>query len=110
VTTPVPTPRRGEVWFADIPGDKRRPVLILTRDPMGRLLHSVVCAPITSRIRGLATEVAVGPEAGLVSGSVANFDNTFLLSRSRLVRRLGRASAPTMDHACAAIQVALGCR
>jgi mRNA interferase MazF len=103
-------PRRGEVWFADVPGDKHRPVLVLTRDPMGRLLHSVVCAPITSRIRGLATEVAVGPEAGLVAASVANFDNTFLLSRSRLVRRLGRASVSTMEQACTAIETALGCR
>jgi len=77
---------------------------------MGRLLHSVVCAPITSRIRGLATEVAVGPEAGLVAASVANFDNIFLLSRSRLVRRLGRASAAAMAHACSAVEAALGCR
>lgn len=77
---------------------------------MGRLLPSVVCAPITSRIRGLATEVALGAEAGLVEESVANFDNTFLLSRSRLVRRLGRASVATMEQACAAVETALGCR
>ncbi|MBI2777519.1 MAG: type II toxin-antitoxin system PemK/MazF family toxin [Chloroflexi bacterium] len=106
----TPAPRRGEVWFAEVPGDKRRPVLVLTRDPMGRLLPSVVCAPITSRIRGLATEVALGAEAGLVEESVANFDNTFLLSRSRLVRRLGRASVATMEQACAAVETALGCR
>ena len=36
-------PRRGEVWFADVAGDKRRPVLVLTRDPMGRHLRSVSC-------------------------------------------------------------------
>ena len=106
----TPAPRRGEVWFAEVPGDKRRPVLVLTRDPMGRLLHSVVCAPITSRIRGLATEVALGPGAGLVAESVANFDNTFLLARSRLERRLGRASDDTMEQACAAVETALGCR
>jgi len=101
--------RRGEVWFADVPGDKRRPVLILTRDPMGRVLHSVICAPITSTIRGLATEVAVGPEAGLVSESVANFDNTLLLARTRLQRRLGRATDRTMEAACAALVIAAGC-
>ncbi len=101
--------RRGEVWFAEVPGDKRRPVLILTRDPMGRLLHSVICAPITSTIRGLATEVPVGPEAGLVSESVANFDNTLLLARTRLQRRLGQASDGTMEAACAALVIAAGC-
>jgi mRNA interferase MazF len=98
------------VWFADVPGDKRRPVLVLTRDPMGRLLHSVICAPITSTIRGLATEVALGPDAGLVQASVANFDNTFLLARRHLVRRLGRAPATAMEAACRALAIAVGCR
>lgn len=103
-----PVARRGEVWFADVPG-KRRPVLVLTRDPMGRLLHSVICAPITSKRRGLATEVVLGPEAGLAHESVANFDNTFLLARPRLIRRLGRAGATTMDAACRALATATGC-
>jgi len=101
--------RRGDVWFADVPGDKRRPILVLSRDPMGGLLHSVICAPITSTIRGLETEVAIGRDAGLLQKSVANFDNTFLLSRRRLVRRLGRADAATMRAACRALAIAAGC-
>ena len=105
----APEARRGEVWFADIPGDKRRPVLVLSRDPMGRLLHSVICAPITSNIRGLTTEVALGRDAGLAQRSVANFDNTFLLSRRRLLRRLGKAKQATMKAACAALATAIGC-
>ena len=103
-----PGAHRGEVWFADVPG-KRRPVLVLSRDPMGRLLHSVICAPVTSRRRGLATEVVLGPEVGRAHGSISrNFDNTFLLARSRLLRRLGRASRATMDDACRALGTASG--
>ena len=105
-----PVPRRGEVWFAEVPGDKRRPVLVMTRDPLGQFLHAVICAPITSTIRGLATEMRLGPEAGLLQDSVANFDNTFLLSRARLVRRLGRVSASSMEEACRALATATGCR
>jgi mRNA interferase MazF len=105
----IPAARRGEVWFAEVPGDKRRPVLVLSRDPMGGLLHSVICAPITSKVRGLDTEVALGRAAGLTRHSVANFDNTFLLSRRRLVRRLGRADAATMRAACRALAIAAGC-
>jgi mRNA-degrading endonuclease toxin of MazEF toxin-antitoxin module len=41
--------------------------------------------------------------------SVANFDNVFLLSRRRLLRRLGRASRATMDAACVAMATATGC-
>lgn len=106
---PWPAARRGDVWFADVLGDKRRPVLVLTRDPMGRLLRSVICAPITSNARGLTTEVPLGPEAGLRSPSVANFDNTFLLARRRLIRRLGRAGRSTMVDACHALAIATGC-
>jgi mRNA-degrading endonuclease toxin of MazEF toxin-antitoxin module len=97
------------LWFAEVPGDKRRAVLVLSREPMGRLLHSVICAPVTSKTRGLATEVALGREAGLAHKSVANFDNTFLLSRRRLIRRLGRADRATMEAACRALLIATGC-
>jgi mRNA interferase MazF len=105
----LPAASRGEVWFASVPGDKRRPVLVLSRDPMGRVLRSVICAPVTSTIRGLGTEVPLDRDAGLAHRSVANFDNTFLLPREMLVRRLGLANAQTMDAACRALATATGC-
>lgn len=104
-----PAARRGEVWFADVPGDKRRPVLVLTRDPLGGILHSVICTPVTTTVRDLLTEVSLGRESGLAHESVANFDNTMLLARKRLIRRLGRASPESMQRACAALLVATGC-
>ncbi len=107
--TELPAPRRGDVWLASVPGDKRRPVLVLSRDPMGRILRSVICAPVTSTIRGIGTEVPVGEDAGLVRPSVANFDNTLLLPRGSLIRHLGRAGTGTMDAACRALATATGC-
>ena len=106
---PDAAPRRGEVWFADVQGEKRRPVLVLTRDPLGRLLHSVICVPITSTVRGVATEVTLGTAEGLAHTSVANCDNTFLLARHRLIRRLGRAQPSTMAAVCSALALAVGC-
>ena len=84
-------------------------MLVLTRDPMGRLLHSIICAPVTTTVRDLATEVALDEATGLAQPSVANFDNTLLLSRGRLIRRLGRADTATMRDACLALAVATGC-
>jgi mRNA-degrading endonuclease toxin of MazEF toxin-antitoxin module len=106
----LPEPTRGDVWFADVQGDNKRPVLVLTREPMTRHLHSVICAPITSVIRHLSTEVAVSTEAGLAHDSVANFDNMFLLPRSRLLRRLGRIDDATLPLVCIAAARAVGCR
>jgi len=99
--------RRGEVWLADL--DKARPVIVLTRDPLGRLLHSVVIAPVTSTIRGLSTEVPLGPDDGIRHPSVANLDNVQLLARHRFRRRIGRAQPATMVALCAALSVAVDC-
>ena len=66
------TPRRGDVWLARL--DKVRPVIVLTRDPMGRVLHAVIAAPVTSTVRGLSTEVRVGAEDGVRVDSVASLD------------------------------------
>jgi len=100
-------PRRGDVWLA--PLDKVRPVIILTRDPMGRLLHAVVTAPVTSTVRGLSTEVPVGPADGIRLPSVANLDQVQLVARSRLVRRVGRARPETMAALCHALAVTVAC-
>jgi mRNA interferase MazF len=99
--------RRGEVWLAEL--DKTRPVIVLTRDPLGRLLHSVVVAPVTSTVRGLSTEVPLGSEDGIRHPSVANLDTVQLLSRERFRRRVGRARPATVTALCAALSIAVDC-
>jgi mRNA interferase MazF len=105
VTAAAPT--RGDVWLADL--DKVRPVIVLTRDPMGRLLHAVIAATVTSTVRGVSTEVPVGPDDGVRLESVANLDNLQLVARSRLVRRVGRARPATMGALCGALAIAVAC-
>jgi mRNA interferase MazF len=106
MSTP-PAPRRGELWLADL--DKRRPVVVLTRDPLGRHLHAVIIGPVTSTLRGLSTEVEVGPEDGVRMASVVNLDNLQLLDRRRLVRRVGRVRPETLRRICEATAEAIGC-
>ena len=103
----LPAPRRGEVWLAQL--DKVRPVVVLTRDPFGRILHSVIVAPVTTTIRGISTEVLLGPDDGLRVRSVASLDNVQLASRDRLVRSVGRVTAPSMTAICRALALATGC-
>jgi len=102
-----PVPRRGEVWLAEL--DKRRPVVVLTRDPLGNYLRSVIIGPVTSTVRGLSTEVEVGPEDGVRLSSVVNLDNLQLVDRRRLVRRVGRVRNGTLRLICDAAAVAIGC-
>ena len=103
----APAPRRSEVWLARL--DKVRPLVVLTRDPMGRFLHSVIAVPITSTVREVSTEVAVGPEDGVRLPSVANLDGVQLVEKALLVRRVGRIRSSTMDAICAALVAAVGC-
>ena len=95
------------MWLAEL--DKTRPVIVLTRDPMGRYLNAVIVAPVTSTVRGVSTEVAVGPADGVRVASVANVDSTQLVARSRLLRRVGRAAPETMVGLCRALAIAVDC-
>ncbi|HXN01913.1 MAG TPA: type II toxin-antitoxin system PemK/MazF family toxin [Candidatus Dormibacteraeota bacterium] len=106
-TTTSRAPRRGEVWLARL--DKVRPIVVLSRDPMGQLLQAVISAPVTSTIRGLSTEVRLGPADGVRIESVANLDNVQLVARARLVRRVGRARPAIMNAICTALSTAVGC-
>lgn len=69
--------------------DTTRPVLILTREVVRRHLSRVTVAPITSTIRGLSTEVPVGPANGLDRASVVSCDNIVTVPVSALGRQLG---------------------
>jgi mRNA interferase MazF len=103
----TPEPRRGEVWLAQL--DKVRPVIVLTRDPMGRHVNSVIVAPVTSTVRGLATEVAVDHHDGVRRPSVANLDNVQLVARTSFVKRVGTARPVTLRAICAALAIAVDC-
>jgi mRNA interferase MazF len=103
----APAVRRGEIWLAEL--DKRRPVVVLTRNPLGRILHSVIVGPVTSTVRGLNTEVELTEADGVRTVSVVNMDNLQLVPRTSLVRRVGKATPRTMTAICAATAEAIGC-
>ncbi len=69
----LPAVRRGDIWLADIPGDKIRPVVILTRTAVIKHLHSVIAAPVTSTIRSIPSEVPLGISEGLLHESGREF-------------------------------------
>lgn len=102
-------PQRGEVWFADVPGDKRRPVVVLTRDSVLPRLTTILVAPVTTRVRDIPTEVRLGRAHGLPRECVANFDNITPLPKRTLVRRAGRLAREELAQACAAARFAIEC-
>jgi len=103
------TMHRGEVWWADIPGDERRPILILTRERFIPRLTSLLVAPITTTVRDIPTEVELDEADGMPVRSAINFDNTFTLGVDRFVEPLAALSEVRMEQACAAYRFAAGC-
>ncbi len=101
---------RGEIWlYAFRSADKRRPVLVLTRQAVIGLLHTVTVAPITSTILGAPSEVVIGVEEGLKHESAVNLDHLQTVEQARLARRLGQLSGAKMRDVCRALAVAVGC-
>lgn len=104
-----PVPRRGDVWLSDLPGDRVRPVVVMTRSALTRHLHSVIVAPVTSTVRDIASELPLSIEEGLYIDSVANFDNLQLLARSRLLRHIGTLGPDKLSLACQSLRQAVDC-
>jgi mRNA interferase MazF len=96
--------RRNDVVWADLgPPAGRRPVCVLTRDAAIDVLRSVTCAPITTRVRGIRSEVEVGTDEGLDLPGAITCDN--ILTVPQLVLdpepsgRLGTAKQAELDRA-----------
>ena len=102
--------KRGDIWFFSFPRpDKARPVVVLSRQEVIDLLHTVMVAPITSTIRGAPSEVVVGIEEGLKQGSAVNLDHVQTVEKSRLKRWVGHVSEAKMAAVCRALAVATDC-
>jgi mRNA interferase MazF len=82
-----------ELWWADLPQPiGRRPVLLLSRDQVYRVLKRATVAEISTTIRNIPVEVELGPDEGLSRESVANVDNLHAVAISRLSSRIGELS------------------
>lgn len=102
------TPRQGEIWWAEAE-DKRRPVLVVTRNEAVPVLTWIVVAPVTRTVRGIPTEISLGRDQGLPVECVAVFDNLQPIRRSFLTERVGRLSADQLREICRALEAMADC-
>ncbi|MBK7916858.1 MAG: type II toxin-antitoxin system PemK/MazF family toxin [Chloroflexi bacterium] len=77
---------RGEIrWYTFRQPDKRRPVLILTRDSAIPVLTGITVAPLTTTIRDIPTEVVLTPEVdGVLESCVVNLDNLQTIPKANI--------------------------
>lgn len=100
---------RGEVWWGEAADQKGRPYLVVSRDAAIEVMQRVLVAPVTSRVRGIPSEVSLDATEGLPRPSAASFDNLQPFPRAMLVRRLGRLGSDRYGEICRAANAALDC-
>jgi mRNA interferase MazF len=89
--------------------DKRRPVVVLTRDSAIRYLPTVTVAPITSTIHGVPSEVVLSEDDGMKGRCAVNLHNALTVRQQRLGRRVAQLGQQRMNEVCAALRFSLGC-
>ena len=106
----IPLPKRGEVWWSELPAIGRRPVVVLSRDAAIPRLRRTLVAPCTTTIRGLPSEVRLEPgEDPVPRPCVVNLDSVEQVPVGLLTQRLGRLAGDRMHAVCDALAIAVNC-
>jgi mRNA interferase MazF len=101
--------RRGEVrWYRFPAPDKKRPVVILTRESALDYLGEVTIAPITSTVREIPSEVMLGTGDGMGRECAVNLDHVQTVARGRIGALISTLSAQRMTDIRTALLFALG--
>ncbi len=101
-------PRQGEIWWAEAE-DKRRPVLVVTRNEAIPVLAWLLVAPVTRTIRRIPTEIPLDQTDGLPEPCAATFDNLQPIRRSFLTHRVGQLGPARRDEICRALAAMSDC-
>jgi len=100
---------RGAVSWLELELEGRRPVCVLTRDAAIPTLANVVVALITTRARGIPSEVPLGPEDGLPRPCVISLDNLRTVSKAQLVEPITTLGPEKLAALCRALRAATDC-
>jgi len=77
--------KHGEIrWYKFIRPDKKRPVLILTRDSVLEYLGEVTVAPITATVRDIPSEVYLSKADGMLRDCAVNCDHLQTVPKGKI--------------------------
>jgi mRNA interferase MazF len=100
--------KRGEIrWYKFAPPDKKRPVLILTRDSIIEYLGEVTIAPVTTTIRDIPGEVVLSKHDGMIRDCAVNCDHIQTVAKGKLGSCITTLPREKMNNVVKAIGFAL---
>ena len=100
--------KRGEIrWYKFKASDKKRPVILLTRDSVLKYLGEVTVAPVTSTVRDIPSEVFLSKQDGMTKDCAINFDHIQTVSKGKIGSLITTLSTDKLEQVSDAIQFAL---
>jgi mRNA interferase MazF len=100
--------KRGEIrWYRFKSPDKKRPVVIVTRDSVLAYLGEVTVAPITSTIRDIPSEVLLTREDGMPKNCAINCDHIQTVSKNKIGSAIATLTEDKLKQLSKAIWFAL---
>ena len=100
--------KRGEIrWYKFKALDKKRPVLILTRDSILEYLGEATVAPITSTVRDIPSEVFLTKHDGMPKDCAINLDHIQTVSKEKIGSLITTISLDKLKRVRDAIAFAL---
>jgi mRNA interferase MazF len=100
--------KHGEIrWYKFTHPDKKRPVLILTRDSVLEYLGEVTIAPITSMVRDIPSEVFLSKADGMPHDCAVNCDHLQTVPKGKIGSLITILSQSKLDDVGQAIRFAL---
>jgi len=100
--------KRGEIrWYKFTRPDKKRPVLILSRDSILEYLGEVTIAPITSTVRNIPSEVFLSKHDGMTRDCAINCDHIQTIAKGKIGVLISALSPEKMKEVRKAIAFAL---
>jgi len=101
--------KRGEIrWYKFKTPDKKRPVLVLTRDSILEYLGEITVAPITSTVREIPSEVFLSKQDGMIKDCAINLDHIQTVSKGKIGSIITTLSQDKLKLVRDSIQFALG--
>ncbi len=101
--------KRGEIYWVDFPSPVgRRPAVLVSREESYSVRSRCVVVPLTRTVRGIPTEVRLGPADGLSKAGVANADEIVTIPRTLLRKRITSLTSSRVAELNGALAFALG--
>lgn len=102
--------RRGDVYWLELPDERRRPVCLLTREAALPVLRNVTVALVTRTVRDIPTEVPLTKrDDDMPDDCAISLDNLRTVPKAMLTDRITSLSGAQMHEVCSALDLATGC-